>query len=158
MTTIATNGKTLAADRLMSANGDRVGYITKAHRAPDGSVFGVSGPTADCQRFVRWLTEEPNDKPDLSEDFSALVLSPEGVVTYYCSKLEPVEFGEVSAIGSGADFAIGAMFAGASPQEAVKIACIRDVYSGGDVTVLEPVRRVSPAVRDCGPGSLNQAA
>ena len=81
--------------------------------------------------------------PNLSEDFSALVLSPEGRVDYYCSKLMPVEFCLPQAIGSGADFAIGAMLHGASPAEAVAIACMRDTRSGGKVNVLDcrrPVR------------------
>jgi ATP-dependent protease HslVU (ClpYQ) peptidase subunit len=36
------------------------------------------------------------------------------------------------AIGSGAAFAMGAMDAGATAKEAVKIAC-RDVYTGGKI-------------------------
>jgi ATP-dependent protease HslVU (ClpYQ) peptidase subunit len=40
------------------------------------------------------------------------------------------------AIGSGMDFALGAMDAGKSPAEAVEIACRRDPHSGGEVTSL----------------------
>lgn len=39
------------------------------------------------------------------------------------------------AIGSGGAVAIGALSAGASPREAVKIATLHDAYSGGTVTV-----------------------
>lgn len=37
------------------------------------------------------------------------------------------------AVGSGQRFALGAMDAGCSAVEAVKIACNRDIYSGGKV-------------------------
>src|SRR5690606_24381759 len=39
------------------------------------------------------------------------------------------------AIGSGGAGAIGALSAGASPREAVRIATLHDAYSGGTVTV-----------------------
>lgn len=40
------------------------------------------------------------------------------------------------ATGSGRDFAIAAMHCGRTAKEAVEIACLYDVYSGGSVDVL----------------------
>lgn len=40
-------------------------------------------------------------------------------------------------IGSGAQYAYGALAAGATPEEAVKIAIEADIYSGGDLQILE---------------------
>jgi ATP-dependent protease HslVU (ClpYQ) peptidase subunit len=40
------------------------------------------------------------------------------------------------AVGSGSDFALGALAAGATPQEAVKIATQLDAYTGGKVRVV----------------------
>lgn len=43
----------------------------------------------------------------------------------------------VYAVGSGSEFALGAVEAGASPRQAVKIATHLDLYSGGEVQTLE---------------------
>lgn len=40
-------------------------------------------------------------------------------------------------IGSGARYAYGALAAGATPEEVVKIAIEADIYSGGDLQILE---------------------
>ena len=47
-----------------------------------------------------------------------------------------VERGPYFAMGSGRDFALGAMAAGASAEEAVRAAIAHDVYSGGEVVTL----------------------
>lgn len=41
--------------------------------------------------------------------------------------------GQPAALGTGGDYAIGALVAGASPTDAVQIAAAFDVYSGGEV-------------------------
>lgn len=135
MTTIATDGHSMAADSLSTAGGERVAFPQKLHRASDGRLFGSAGPSADCALFTKWMRGETG-KPDLSDGFSALVLTPEGRVFYLCPKLEPVEFIVPQAIGSGAPYAIGAMLAGASPEEAVRIAIQRDTTSGGEIQSL----------------------
>ena len=137
MTTIATDGKTMAGDSLTSAKTERLAYGPKIHRAADGSVFGCSGITTKGVKFRRWMTEG-GDKPELGEDFCALSLSPDGKVFYWNDDLEPIEYLAPMAIGSGADYAIGAMLAGKTPAEAVAIAAMRDSATDGQITVLEP--------------------
>lgn len=44
--------------------------------------------------------------------------------------------GEPVGVGSGADFAIGALAAGADLETAVQIASVFDVYTGGDIVTL----------------------
>lgn len=139
MTTIATDGRTMAGDTLITAGKERLAFSNKIHRGLDGSIFGACGPSTDAARFRRWLCEPGQDRPELTDDFSALVLRPDGNAVYYCSKLEPIEMMLPQAIGSGADYAIGAMLAGATPTEAVRIACERDTCSGGEVTFLSPL-------------------
>jgi hypothetical protein len=41
------------------------------------------------------------------------------------------------AVGSGSEYALGALAAGAGPKEAVEIACRFSVYSSGEVQVME---------------------
>lgn len=134
MTTIATDGHSMAGDGLLTAGDERVGYTVKVHRTPDGRIFGAAGPSAECALFERWMLG--GERPELSEKFCALVLTPEGQCFYLCDKLEPVKLIVPQAIGSGGAYAIGAMLAGASPEEAVRIAMQRDTGTGGDVTAL----------------------
>lgn len=136
MTTIATDGKTMAGDSLTTGGNHRVAFHPKVKRAADGSLFGCSGLSWCGERFARWMTEG-GEKPELHDEFSALVLKPDGTVEYYCQKLEPVSYVVPMAIGSGDDLAIGAMLAGKTPAEAVAIAIERDKNSGGTITVLE---------------------
>jgi 20S proteasome alpha/beta subunit len=135
MTTIATDGKTMASD----GQAEACGTITASRRAKvvklgDGSLYGSSGRKTDSDALARWLIEG-GKKPKV-EKLSALRLMPDGVLLYYSETLEPCEVDTPCAVGSGMDFAIGAMEFGASPVEAVKIACKRDPGSGGEITVL----------------------
>lgn len=41
--------------------------------------------------------------------------------------------GEPVGIGSGSAYALGALYAGASPSEAIEIAVVNDVFSGGNI-------------------------
>ena len=136
MTTIATDGHTMAGDSQVTGGGERVGLTQKIWQTADGRIVGASGPSSDCQMFNRWMLDG-GAKPTLASDnFSALILMPGGRVFYLCHKLEPVEYLVPQAIGSGAPYAIGAMMAGASPAAAVAISCERDTGSGGEIVSL----------------------
>lgn len=71
------------------------------------------------------------------EDFHGLVIFSDRVIFFYegGKTSYSLENQEYVAIGSGADYAIAAMDAGLSAEEAVKIAIGRDVFSGGEVFV-----------------------
>lgn len=84
--------------------------------------------------MARWLIEG-GGKPKI-KDTAALRLMPDGKLFYVNESLEPVEVGAPCAVGSGMDFAIGAMEHGATPEEAVGIASKRDPGTGGTITVL----------------------
>ena len=61
-----------------------------------------------------------------------------GVVGYLGSAFDFCgESDENWAVGSGSEYAMGAMLAGAEVQEAVEIASDMDVYTGGKVRVVE---------------------
>ena len=84
--------------------------------------------------FRRPYKEGPNLGMVKQINGGALVVSPYGVITYSGSNI-PAEFGfdTVQAIGSGAEFAIGAMRMGASAIQAVEVAIEFDIYCGGEV-------------------------
>lgn len=140
MTTIATDGHTIAADRLVTGGGLVHGTVRKLHRAQDGSVIGVAGTTFIIDAFVRWYNDR--DRPEQfdakTDNFEALILKPDGTVWCYDQHGNCYEAGAPSAIGSGSGVAYGAMAAGATPAEAVRIACDRDTCSGGGVDWMTP--------------------
>ena len=114
-------------------------------------LIGFAGRYASGLNFVKWFEEWdtanqaqeelpfvtvkiPELLPD--EDFQAVVAYPDGVVMSYEGGNMFYAITPPIALGSGTDFAYGAMDAGMSAEEAVKIACKRDVSSGGVVTTL----------------------
>jgi ATP-dependent HslUV protease subunit HslV len=136
MTTIATDGKSMAGDGLANAHGTIVdrSYV-KVWRTPGGALIGCAGIRADALAFFAWKCG--GDRPKIKKSFEALVLLPSGSLTYCCeTDLDGCESEAPTAIGSGMDFAFGAMDAGASPERAVEIAGQRNPYTGGTITVL----------------------
>lgn len=128
MTTVATDGKTIASDSLQQGvHIDQV-VCKKIHRVK-GAVVGLAGDVQDGKKFLSWL--RGGDKADLSNNFEALVV--DGGVAYHYTDHIPVNAGLPAAIGSGAGYAMAAMLAGCSPREAVKIAIKLDIGSRGPV-------------------------
>lgn len=135
MTTIATDGRSMAGDGLVTSNGTVFGSACqKVHRLPDGRLVGMTGPVYNQQIFLDWLASG-GDAPKLLEGFESIVLGPDGALSYdeHCH-CYPEEL--PTAAGSGRQIAIGAMEAGATPAQAVEIACRRNTETGGQITVL----------------------
>lgn len=133
MTTIAWDGKTLASDSRQI--GDYVDQcnVTKIFTV-GSSYLGLAGDSGKGQIFLRWYKDQTKPRPDQHslDGFEALIIK--GSRTYYVDKTcELIECGKPAAIGSGCDCAMGAMLAGATAIEAVKIAIKLDQYSGGKV-------------------------
>jgi 20S proteasome alpha/beta subunit len=70
------------------------------------------------------------------------VLTTGGTVLSYDNKGRCLTEELPTATGSGREFALAAMDLGASPEEAVKIACERDMMSGGNITALTRPRKL----------------
>lgn len=150
MTTVATDGRSMAADTHVGGE-CKHGTISKLRRAKDGSVLGCSGHATDIAVFLDWyekvsLMDRVGDfvwgetlapKPErLSNDFTGLVLRPNG--TILCVEYDGTYFEHTvpAAIGSGCRFAYGAMDAGYDAAPAVRIACGRDAFSSEPVEMM----------------------
>jgi ATP-dependent protease HslVU (ClpYQ) peptidase subunit len=140
MTTIATDGKTMAGDGQTALAEGHVTVLTKSklHHLPDGSVIGCAGNTVDILRAVAWLKSGREGKPPKLAEVGILQLMPDGSLFYWNEELEPHQWDVPCAIGTGGELALGAMLAGASPKKAVEIACQRDPMSGGKISELRP--------------------
>lgn len=138
MTTIAYKDGVLAADTQVTENGDWIcGHMLKIWRLPDHRLFGGSGSAVDVEAVLAWLTDG-GDKPEVGENFTGLIISPQGGVTCIENKhLRTLNMeAPYYAIGSGKSVAWGAMFAGADAETAVRAAIKHDTTTGGTVAVL----------------------
>lgn len=133
MTTVAYDGITMAADS--RTTGDyKDDHCQKLFRVGK-AVIGVAGAYSAGLLFIRWFKDQTKPKPDLPDDFYALVAR-DGI-WFYDSNLIPIPTRAPTAIGSGAHLALGAMAVGATAAEAVRIARQYDESTGGRVRTLK---------------------
>lgn len=149
MTVVCFRAGVLASDRMATTPDDWiVGGVTKII-AIGGMLAGSAGRTSDMSTFFQWIADgRPAMRPSLDDDFSGLLIEADGTVHRYGYKLisRPTET-DYHAIGSGTGPALGAMFVGATAEEAVKAACAHALGCGGGIDVLRlaPPEPSSPA-------------
>lgn len=142
MTTIATDGDTMAGDGLVTSGGTIFGRnAVKVHQLKDGRLVGISGCAHYIAPFVEWLSEG-GDVPEMDDQFEALVLLPNGECLSYDHKGRSLPEELPTATGSGREIALGALAVGATPEEAVQAACGRDTSTGGKITVVSRPRKL----------------
>lgn len=145
MTVIAWDGKTLAADRQGTNCGMRF-PATKLFHLADGTVVAGTGVLAAVHRMKQWYENgaDVSNYPDCqktNDDWCRLVVvKPGGSVTYYEGQPVGIPSESVPAAwGSGRDFAMGAMLAGANAVRAVEITNMVSVDCGFGVISAEPL-------------------
>jgi hypothetical protein len=147
MTTIACDGKTVAADdRLVNDRGRICVYPEPKLRIvpePRGDlIVGVSGTMVDAL-FEWWFDGADPSKKPATDGWALVVFRPTFLECYTHECPYPQRDGYPAAVGSGAGLALGAMLAGKTAREAVEIAAMRDVYTGGIITEL-PLQKPAP--------------
>jgi len=141
MTTIAWDGQILAADTLGTGSAFNR-RIEKIHCLKNGVYFAGAGDSQDILIAADWLNNSKKDKPDLNDNFVGILIDC-GVCYRVESKLVKMPVKEKHhSVGSGACYAITAMYLGQGAIEAVQTASIFDESTGFDTTyinVLKPV-------------------
>ena len=137
LTVIAGNREMVAGDTLVVHDDRMVSTHRKVHVVRD-MIVGYAGCLDSGVRFLGWVKRgmgsrgKPNDFPD---EFIGLILDEDGIYEYRY-QLVPIRVeGDCWAIGSGAQAALGAMYMGATPEEAAQVACAIDPYCSGPITV-----------------------
>lgn len=140
MTTIAYDGKTLAADSRATSSG--MPYkVVKIFTLADGSLFAGSGDYGQIIAVKEWLENTDSQKPNAA-DFAGLLVTSDGVLFRIEETLGRLPVHEAfHAIGSGRDFAMAAMHCGRTAREAIEIASLYDVFTGGEVMAFDVDRR-----------------
>ncbi|SRR5258708_5653940 len=135
MTVIAYRNGQMAADSSGWVGDTNAHTVWKVHRV-GGGLVGGAGLVSPFENFVRWLKEGADEEEFPTGAYEAIVVDPTGRVTvWYGSGMPPIKSKDpYCAIGSGQDFALGALHAGADARGAVK-AAIRHT-----ATVKGPIR------------------
>lgn len=119
MTTVAVKDGIIASDSMISSS---YGRKTTKLRKIKRSWYGVAGNWDDALKFFQWRAK--GGDPPTFDDLNALEIR--GKKVFYWSGSVAEEVKPPYAIGSGADIAMGAMYFGASAEEAVRLACKLD--------------------------------
>jgi hypothetical protein len=166
MTTIAYRAGVMACDSCWTFGTTQVVSHIKIKRLKSGALLGSAGD--NDSRALETLLDNIKDgsklptRQQLNEtkvSFMGLLALPRGgVFVIACGPVDEMGYpkdsedygvwpattmGGYAAVGSGADYALSAMDAGATAKEAVVIACRRDINSRPPVHVL----RLNPAKR-----------
>jgi hypothetical protein len=143
MTTIATDGRTIAADGLRRTGwGCKMDMTVEKIHVRYGRIYALAGSYALVTPAIEWHHKgaDPHDLPRCEKDdgWSLMVLERDGsIATYNNQAPYPEKQSFPFIMGSGCDYALGAMDHGATPEEAVRIACRRDESTGGEIQVID---------------------
>lgn len=140
MTTVAWRGSVLASDSAVTQD-NRQTSCTKMLRMP-GVAYGFAGDLSEIWHFVEKVKAgTPLEKIKLKGEFECLMLRPDGCF-FMSSDLRPspVE-GEYWAIGSGAEYALGAMFYGKTARQGVAAAIAHDPHTAGEIRAYRITQR-----------------
>jgi len=132
VTTVAFDGNTIATDSQATAD-----YIQSAKKLfkVNNAYIGVAGTYSYAMMFVRWYKDQTKEKPSsklADDDFVALVIR-QGKAYAYDNNCIEMPMTAPCAIGSGSNFAMGAMYMGATAKQAVECAKQYCPYTGGKV-------------------------
>ena len=143
MTTIAYRDGILAADRLVTVNTHRDGYVTKI--AKRGSMLAaVSGSLPIGLKFLDWFKRglPAGEEPDMSggndEKYgtTGYLFTPDGWILGFSNLGWSKRRADYYALGSGADYCYGALAMGATAEQAVAAALVHETASSGPIDVL----------------------
>ena len=144
MTTIALDANGFIAADSLTTFGNERGRNAQTKIVRYGDVlYAFAGLTTAKHALARWHSEgaDPDKQPKFGEnpdhEWTMLVIRASSPVLYYhAGSAYGMEIEPPFAIGSGGNFALGAMWAGSSAEEAVEIATHLDVKTGGKIQVV----------------------
>jgi ATP-dependent HslUV protease subunit HslV len=139
MTTIAYRNGILAADSQVVSGNTRVGEMRKVWKTKSGALVGFAGNASLSHEIEQWVEKDlSGEVPSTADRGSIILVRPTGEVFLIDDDGGPVRIAAAFySEGSGADVAIGALAAGASAVQAVEIASIYDIGTGGPIQYVE---------------------
>ncbi len=145
MTTIVANMKGMASDTRVT--GGPMFNTTKVRRIGD-SLYGGAGNLSQILKMFLWF-ENPDQVPSWKEhpEFSILQVSPRGLFVWESEMVAiPIDT-PFYAIGSGSEYAMGALACGATLEKAVEVAAMFDPGTSGALHFEPLVPKTKPKRR-----------
>ena len=129
MTTLAFDGKILAADTLVTADGMAFGHAKKIFKLKDGRYFAFCGSFALELAIIEWLNG--GEVPSIldQEGLGGIVIDKDGKAYEFNRSFRLYPACIPWAGGSGEQIAMTAMKCGKTAVQAVKVACSLDIHS-----------------------------
>jgi len=135
MTTIAYKEGVIACDK-QGTSYNQIGQAPFKAIVDNNNVYLVTGTLYRGLTFIGWLQDNRADTkaPKLKGTFVYVFDRETGELEVWEHEMQSMPVVDpIWADGSGGQFAMGAMAAGCTPAEAVKIATKYDCYTGGGV-------------------------
>jgi len=112
--------------------------MTKVFRREDGALIGAAGIAAEAVNWTKWAldigeTGAPSKMPNIGKETEGVIVYLDGQVLVFDRWGKCVTTPHYFAMGSGQDYALGAMFAGAGSCVAVRAAILHCASCGGEV-------------------------
>lgn len=156
MTTIAYDGKTIAADSLCSQGQERVPQpVQKIHvrdTMAGPRIFAFSGAVSMERAVIEWVNAggDPEKQPGPGQgcEYEMIVIDRDGARSYTQHSPYPFDIDAPYCVGSGNKYAIAALTLGHSASVAVEVATRLDLYSGGHTQVVDVAAALAPAKPD----------
>lgn len=150
MTTIAFDGKTVAADTLACRGCQKILQPAEKLRVHKGAIYGVFGGYETFEAWIAWEQAgcDPYKLPIEGSDTKSGLLKfrDEGCVSFHAGAPYAFPIVGPNAWGSGSEYALAALAMGAAAFAAVAIAKQFDPYTGGDIVVydVKTLERLTP--------------
>jgi hypothetical protein len=133
MTTIVATKQAIYADTQCSYS---VPFnVNKIARIGD-SIYAGAGDLDDLYRFFSWR-RDGGDVPSFEDGIDILELCTEGIFLWGKKFVRVPIAEDVYSVGSGAQFAMGALAMGATPKQALAVAAKLDTQTGTTVNVVK---------------------
>lgn len=132
MTTVIATEKGIYADTQCSYsvpfNVSKVARIGK-------SIWAGAGDMDDLQKFFDWVNRggKSKDIPSFDDGIDVLEVCVDGIFLWGKKFVRLKVNNQVYAVGSGAQYAMGAIAAGATPKQAMEIAASLDTQTGSSI-------------------------
>ena len=132
MTTIAWDGMTVASDSQSTEGEIRGLHPCKKLIKYKGNIYAFAGTISSCKEVIRWLKRggKKTDVPEMADMDFAVLQFKDGKCFLYCADFSPSQILPPYTMGTGKEVALGAILAGVTAQEAVRITCDVDINSG----------------------------
>ena len=136
MTTIVITETEIAYDSQVTTSNQRHRCAFEKVQSRGGCIFAFAGDASLFEACMKWYLNGAKPKKAPKGDWHMAVVTKSNMWWYTYESRNGVKVVAPLTLGSGADFAAGALEHGATAREAVAVAAKRDIYTGYDIKVI----------------------